>query len=768
MTTTTPVLNDGTDFLESTDYSIKSMDDEQIIEMSDGLYQSWWSAFSANIVKGRALRDFVMVKGAQWEDDSNGMFNASNMGINSGFTFSNCGSIKQLRKERGKSTYEINRIKPIYRAMYGQQLLSSPEGILIPRNSENHDTPTEVLSIVADRYRYDCYESDTPQIWQMVYQSTTSVGWGTYFLAPVKDDPMSFNTSLRFFPILDATYAFFDPRAKSATKQDGIGAGVWQVTSYRELKCAYPKKDFEEDKGQSVKDLKVEKDEVAYCNLFMREPETISIVKLDDGRIMLSQEWNKIKKKIKRLNEKMEERVTQDRKRAKKEGLPKEMWPTFTPQQLPIVMRRQRSESSKIYHIIHTKTKVLKKMLLPVKRYLPMPFVRGDSFWAAGQEFTMPLCEDAVTSQKLANYVFSEIIDNIDKSFGNVILAHQQAIGNRLEQYRRPSISNVLSYGTIGGQNSNPQNVAASRPSLLSSQPIDPTLLAVYQQTIQDINETLGRSLENNGSPTNAQSGVAIGKRTENGNASVQVYPENLNIGIAGGTRSWLEWAQYTYDTERELDLMDEDKNFKTVKINYKDGEQLEGNSDEENPEENAENWKKKNHFAYKMSQFSIECKGGLSFAAQRDRAIEAMLKLMEVNPQALPPLMMDLIVAILPFPFANQLKMRLRESGFINQQVLAIEKGQKPPKPEQSPEDKLMEAKFKGQIIDLISSLEGAKNDRLKEIYDVEKALADGVADISKDFAEAPSDELAQALNVSKDALTQMTSVLKNVQKSG
>lgn len=756
-----------TDLLEDRDYQIKTMSEEQIIKMSRHFWDTWVGAFGPNISKARSMRDFVFVKGAQWEDENNGLFNAARSPGNSGLTFSNCSSVRELRRERGKSTYEINMIKPIYRQMYAEQLMASPQAELVPTNNNREDAPTKMLDVVSNRYRYDCYESNTKQIYYKTYQSSTACGYGAYYLSTIKENPMNFNEELRFFPILDSSYAFFDPRAKTATKQDGNWAGLWQVASYREVKCAYPKADIKEDRGEAVNDLKVEKDDIAFCNIYVREPETISIVKLETGEILLNKDYNKQKKRMERVNERLKAQASKDRKRAKEEGLPKSMWPTFTPMEMPKVVRRQKSESSKIYHIMHTKSKILKKILLPVKKYLPQIFVCGDSFWAGGQEFTMPLCEDAVTSQKLANYVFSEIIDNIDKSFGTVILAHTQAIGNRLQEYRRPTISNVLEYGTIGGQNTNPQNVAASRPSLLSSTPIDPSLLAVYNQTIKDIYNTLGRSLENHGGQTNAQSGVAIGQRTNNGNTSVGVYPENLNEGIVGGTKAWLEWAPHVYDTERDLMVQDENKKFTSVKINYNDGEleQDDGKSDEKRAEDKEENMKRKNHFFYELSQFTIECQGGLSFAAQRDKAIEAMVKLMAINPQALPPLMLDLLVAILPFPFANQIKMRLRESGFIDPQVLAIEKGEKPPAKEPSDEEKLMESKLKEQILGLISSIEKNKADRLNEVFDLEKALADSVSSIAGDYSETPLPEIGDALTVTADMLKSVTqSITQNM----
>lgn len=739
-------------------YKISSMSDDDLLEVSYTHFQNWLNCgWQRNIDTGKAARDFVFKAGAQWDESglADGTASASWNSGTSGM------DVRAIRKSRGKSCYQINVIKPIYRQMYAEQMLSAPQADLVPVNDETVDMPTDLIEIIRGRYRYDCYKSNTNTIYAQAYQNSTSLGYGAFYLSPQKENPKSFNDELRFFPVLDATHVFFDPNAKTNTKQDGCVAGLWDIASAREIKCTYPDKDISEDCGAQVGDLLVEKDQVAFCNLYLREPETISIVEIANmsgsgTQIMDTKQYNRRKKQIDRENEKRLKALNLEIKKAKAQGLEEDYFPSYAPIPYPTVLRKQRQPSSKIYHVVHTKSKILKKTLLPIREFLPLIFVKGDSIWIDGREMTIPLCEDAVTPQQLANFLFSEIIDNVDKSFGTIILGHSDAIGDYLDQYSRPTIANVLKYNTVDGQS---ENAMTSKPTVINSGVIDPNLLTVYRQAIQDVYNTLGRSLENHGGQTNAQSGVAIGKRSDSGNLSVGVYPENLNEAIIGGAKCWMEWSTFTYDTERMLTIKSEDGKLSRKRVNYPDGTLLQRISqptqeDEKSDKKMKEKYAIKSAFAFNTSDFSVECQGGTSFAAQREKAIEALMAIMSVNPQELPPLMLDLVISLMPFPFASQLKRRLRESGFIDQQVLAEESGKKPPPQEPSPEQKALDAAVKKAEFQAITDIEKDRSDRESAAMKLVTDLSGDLSTLAKTYATTPLPEIEDAMVLTEDIL--------------
>ena len=718
-------------------YKISSMDSREIIETSEYCWRAWDNAWSENKANMQFTKNFVFTKGSQWQED--GSFVVPN---------SPYGGVQDDRLSRGKSCYEINVIKPIYRQLYAEQLISDPQGDLVPINNEEEDMPTELIDIIRGRYRYDCYKSRTKDIYASCYQEALN-GWSAFYWAVENENPYTFDTVLKCHVVKDAATLFFDPSAKFSTKQDGSVGGFWSATSYRELKCMFPDKEFEQDIGVGVHNMQIERDEVCYCNLWIAEPTTISMVQLEDGRQMQTKEWNKIRKGIEKFNEKNEAKVEKERKKAEELGLPEEVWPQFNPLQLPTVTRRQKQMSRKIYHIIHTKSEVLSKTLLPIKELLPIVFVKGDSINVNGKEQTMALCEDAVQSQRSLNYLHSQIIDNIDKSFGSIIIGHIEAIGDELEEYRRPSISNVLTFKSV---DNNP--IQDCKPSVVSSSSIDPTMLNLYQMTLTDIYNTLGRSLESFGGQTNAQSGVAIDKRQIAGNMSVGIYSENLNDAIAGGTQTWTEWSPHVYDTERSISVMDEDGQFSKARINYTDG-----SVDE------MDQLKVKNKIAFSITDFAVECVGGTSFAAQRSQSIEAMTNIMQMDPQNLPHYMLDEVMSLLPYAWASRIKRRLR-TGYINQNVLAAEKGQQPPPPQPSPEERLAEAQENIAKIQEVGEVRKQQRELQSDVLQFAADTAGDVATVSTAFAKAPTPELAQALeqlqNILKSTMGQVSSAME------
>lgn len=724
-------------------YKVSEMEEEEILQLSKNMRDDWIeSGFGENIRFGRYARDFVFKPGSQWDDFDHGSDNSSS---SSGGKVDNR-SVRSDRDGRGKSCFEMNTLRAVYREMFSEQKLNSPQAELVP--TLNSKMPTDMMQTVQGKYRHDCYKSDTKSIYSVCYQNQLSIGYGAYYLAPVREDTMSFDTELRYFPISDATYAFFDPTSQKVGKHDGCGGGYWSVTSYRDLKSKHPKKEFAMDIGQSVNDVTVCRGQVAYCNLYVREPDSLDLIKLvGEDDILSGDEWSKRKKAIDKYNSHHEKAMKFDTDRARSAGLDDENFPVFERLEYPEIERQESVPTSKIYHIVHTRSRELSRELLPVKEFLPIFYVTGDSIWSGGKEQTMPLCQEAIQIQKNINYSYSEIIDQINKSFGNIIVAHVEAVGNNTNTWNRPTVGNLATYETIqSSPNMDP------RPSVLSSNAVDMGLLQFLQQQLVALYNVLGRSLENHGAQTNATSGKAILQRKTSGELAVGVYPENLNDAISVGAKCWVEWSPSVYDTEREITIIDKEGQSKNVRINEKDGDTL----DEEGGLERS------NNFAFRLAEFNIECQGGASFAGQMNAAMNALLEIMKVNVEMLPPVMIDLVIDLLPFPFKNQLKRRLKVSGFMNADVVAMEDGKPAPPPQPSPLQQMEQDKLQGQKLNMISDMKANQSkeaqdamELLGKALDLKSGISQNLADEAKAFSEYPSEEIAQAISLSEQMLS-------------
>ncbi len=723
---------------------ISTMDDDSLIMVFRECWDMWQNAFGPNISFGKFASDFAFVPGMQWKESDT----AGSAGI------SNNRDVQTDREGRGKSCYEFNALRAILRQLYAEQKLNSPQGMLIA--AQDSEMPTESLNIVQGAYRHDCYKSDTKHVYGMAYQNSTSRGFGAYYLAPEKESPLSFNDVLRFHAINDSSYSFFDPTAKQITKWDGNFGGHICATLYRDLKASFPDKDFEQDIGASFCGISVGKGQVAYANFYVREPTTITIYELKEtGKVVTSKEYNKMKKGIDKYNEIEKKRINNRRKMLKEENVPEEEWPTFVKAEYPEYSRKQKSPSCNIYHVILTKSTVLSKVKLPIKEFLPIFYVPGDFVWNNGQEMTMPLIQEAMTAQKQLNYLFSELIDQVDKSFGNVIVANVEAVGNKTQIFSRPTIGNLMTYSTP----INPQ-AGDGRPYLIASNAVDQGLLAAYQEMLNTIYATLGRSLENHGGETNAQSGRAILARKSSGELSVGVYADNLNEAIGVGTKCWMEWAPHVYDTERQLVIQDEDGRIKRVMINQADGSLVDA----------VGKIQLKNKFSFEMAEFRVECVGGTSFAGQANSAINTLLAITAQDPEALSKLTTDITVKLLPFPWANQLVRRLKESGYINPAVVAAESGKPPPPPPESPAQRLEQSKLSQQQLKMVGEFVKLKQQDKQAMIDMwtqalktKSDISGDVSDLAKAYSTAPFPEIATALEDSLDMLDDMNEVTES-----
>jgi len=712
-------------------YKIDFRKDEDVLRYAKECVNIW-SDFIQDVADDACvMRKFLYKDGGQWDSES-----------------------AEDRTNRGKTCLSVNVIRPVIRKIISEQLANDAQVVTVPANAK---IPTKVIKAKTGLFRDICYKSNTSMVYATCYRNMIDTSFGAYYVTTDDESPYSFNQVLRYEPINDSLMSIFDPYAKTMHKTDGNFSGFYSAIGCRE----YYERYGEDDIDPSTQSYPVQNGEifdgfnkgnVIVLNFYAREYKRINIVRLDDGSEMSETVFNDIKEQLTAKNEEA-----------------KEIWLAAgndesefdEPYHIPAVAKRKRSIECKIWYFLLCKDKVLERIPLPLKERLPVVYIPAEEAIIDGKKLPVLFANDAKAPQQLANYCASEMLDSINRSIGARVIAHNESVEEYLDEWARPRETNLMRYVT---PESNPN---AEPPKLVVAPSIDQGVLALYQQSMNDIKSVMGRFNENMGDQSNAVSGVAILNRQMSGDMSVGVLPHNLNSGIAEGAKIIFEWMPYVYDTERDVIVRGKDNKAEYMTINQVMGVDEFGNDIMQTQ-------------IGTPGEFTIEVSGGMSFAAQRLAGMQFLAD-MAGDDQNLKSISYDLLVEESPFSWANELVRRMRESGYINQEVLADENGEQVKKKEPSMMEKMAKAQMIMQFKELLYKEEEMKMKKLegklkiiKEMVDIkgrvdskkadiliqsQKNLADNVAslaELEKTAAETGSDSAAEAASAIENIINE------------
>lgn len=682
---------------------------------------SWYNGFAQNIIYCNYIRNFLYSQNGQW-------------------------LVTELNDRRltGRSTQQNNVISPIIRKIVSEQYENDPQPILTPRNSK---IPTKLVNLNIGFVENIAYESNTKQIYSRAYHDQL-MGWGGFALVEQQESNTSANKVLRYVEPEHGIFGWYwDLGAKHPCKIDGDFAGRFEIWSKEMAELTYP------DAGKiksisppayAMYDLlqPLPKDKIVLGRHFVKKYGHVKMVKLEDGAEMPESIYKSVKrditlqyeKDLEAYNEKIKEVETYGEVQGySEEQIQKAIANLAEPQlpEMPEAVERNKFVDWIICEIVYSQDKILETKVLPIK-VIPQFYVKGDSKQLNGYEVIQPYAANAVTPQRLMNYVISNVIDNIGRSFGTRVVAHEDAIRPQdMSKYMRPGIDNLLLYKT-------PQNFAGNpMPVFTSQSTFDPNELSAYQQCQQDIKAVLGRYQENLGEGSNAYGVDAIMQRQMNGDLSIGIYSGNLHFAISEGTKVLLEWKKYVYSQERTVVIRGKGGEISYAVINKPTGETDEaGNLMLEND--------------MRQGEFSVEVNGGLSFAAQKYAGMKFLGEMMGQD-ETLKHDLIDIYIDYSPFAFKNEVNRRLKETGYVNPAVVAQEEGKEPPKAKPNPMEMLAKAKMIEEIKTFKLQNKKLELDMAKTIFDARVKLKEAEYKAVGKIAE----EQAKAIESENDLLS-------------
>jgi hypothetical protein len=707
-----------------------SMNDEELARAFAKAETSWHDDVKREADAGRAMKRFLYESKGQWDQDT-----------------------YNLRKKRGKSRLQNNVVGGMLDKALAEQIQYNPQVMIIPRDEE---IPTEVVEAKIGIYEDICYESNAPFIYMTTYRDMLTTGAGAAEIVIKREHPRSPFKVARIVPIMDINSCFWDIGAELQDKTDSDIAGRFFTMSLQQACRKWTDEDIDWRK-ESVTPygsrMSVDSDEVGLRSVYYRIYKTIRMVQLPfalmpkemqddhpDG-IMERKHYSDYKKKIAAQNESARVVHKQMLKGLKKKGVDESDWPLEPMDEQPIdPIEEWTADAWDVYHCIATNTKILDKKLIPGDRGL-LHYACGKDYYDNGRQKPQSWIKNAIAPQEMANYAFSEIADSVHRSIGVRIFAHKEAIAANRSDYVYPKNSSLQEYGSIM---SNPD--IDPRPSVVNPPAVDMSLLQLYQASIDQIKETLGRPDESLGNQTNAVSGYAIELRQSRGDLSTTIPAFGLNQFIAGLAKHILELIPHVYDTERNMVVRVGDGDFRKMRINHLTGQ----TDDKGNYLKDIDMQKGK------ATDFVVEAYSGPSFAQQREDAYKILLQLSE-NDDRFKGISIDLMLKQLPFSFINQLIKRAKSTNYLNPQVQHDEDGKPLPKPQESETDKIIRLKQLGELGDLIKTFTGNhlqvlktqnelvkyKKEVIESAMDTTASTAKAVAEVAKANAQYPSEEL-------------------------
>lgn len=660
--------------------------DDDILKENVKKVNEWYSYFNEHIERARNYLTFLYVD--QWD-------------VN----------IRQARESLSRPTMEFNKLTTVIRAILGEQRNNSPALTVRGVGKKTQQSQVDVVEGLIAQIHYD---SDADIAYQIASKHGLECGWGAARVV-AEYEPNSFKQYLSIKGILDFQAAFWDPTAQESNKSDGDYCGVYTVMSKEKFKKLYPDVENPEDVSGITNNYYIQwntRDTVMLAEMYYKEYYNKKIVQLSDG--------NEVDEdKAKEILE-MQEKFLSMNPDADILG--------FKP--LEIVNERTEKDY-KIKHMKFVQNAILDEVDYPGK-ILPIPYFEGDSAVIDGEQIPIPYVQDAIDTQKLINYIGSEIAYSVLRSRKETVIGTPDNFKGFEDDWINPDrVQGYLefNYDRNGG-----------KPEFINPPVFNQSFLLAYDNCTKDLMQVLGRFEESRGQESNAMSGKAINARQRAANNPVNLYDDNNQRGIKQIGKILLDMIPHIYDTEREIMIRGRDNKSKSIEINKQKGYRM---LPDGGIEANVEN-------DITTGKYDIEIRVDGSYDAQQAEAMDILIRLATINPQ-ISNLIPDLLAEVSGLENTQQLVERLRT--LVPPQIIAKEQGLPLPPPPSPPIDPMVELQKQSLALEAQKNAQdNATKQRQLEINEQKLLIDANKAGIQNEVTMTKAAAEIHKANVSKD----------------
>lgn len=557
-----------------------------------------------------------------------------------------------------KPAMTFNKLYDTTKKVVGEQRKNRPD--LMVRSLTGKSNQKQI-DLRADLVRTISYQSQNDLVYQTAFKSALMMGYGAFEICLEYENPRSFNQTIRYEIIPDATRTSFDPTALKPHKGDGNFCSRQYVYTKEEFYATYPwvMNAVSYADPRSLLDLQWEtRDTIVVCKYTRKEWFPLKVLLLTDGTTVTEDEWQDMQKDIA-----IRKQLADD----------SQVVGNLIRKTIPEVHAERMSKDYSIRQYMMTQNQIIKFTDWPSK-YLPIIFVDGDSNFINGQQYTRSFIHEAKDAQKFVNYVGSEIAAEIKNRRREQWLGTPDNTQGYEQMWRNPELQN-------GILTAKPDPKTGAMPQKMPPWELSQTLLQQFQRGSQDMREILGFS-ETEALQGRDVSGKARRERKLEGSMSSYVWFDNLNQAIEQGGRVVMDLLPIiSGENERHMVVSKADGRTESITLNKIVRETEDGKMERDN--------------VLEAGDYDVEIDTGPSFAVQKDIALEFFQQTLQANPQVF-PLIADLWAKNLDVQFMPQIAERFKT--LVPPQILAKEEGKQLPPQPPSPQEQMAQVQMQQQ----------------------------------------------------------------------
>lgn len=587
------------------------------------------------------------------------------------------------RKERGRPCLTFNRVNPTIRSITNEQRINAPSPEVVPVDDHGDVKTAEVIQGMI-RYILNC--SNSKAAFSTAYEHATTGGRGYYRILTEYESHDTFNQDIKIKEIINQGSVFFDPYS---TEIDGSDAEYAFISD--EMSLDKYKRLFGDTKLASFDSFPstdnpfvLNEKSVRIAEYFYKEYADKTLLLLSNGMAVFEDELDR-------------DALFRD--------------------QLTVI--EGRSRKVKVPSVKWCKTngiEILEKTDWPGK-WIPIIPVYGERYYLDGKVRYHGMVKDARDPQMAFNALTS---------------AEIEAIALAPKAPWLVTAANIKGYKNIWDRSNENLPYLPFEPDPSGHVPIrqsvEPAIAAITQASLQmadNVKVVTGVYDAGLGAQGNETSGIAIQRRTMQGQTANYHYQDHLNISLSFCGRQLVDLIPKVYDATRAVRILGNEDEIKTVIVNS------------EAPDNDG--------LIYNLQagKYDVRIQTGPSYLSKRQEAAASMVEVAKTNPQ-IAGVAGDLMVKAMDWPHSQEIAERLKRT--IPPHVLGEEgQGQVPP------EVQAQIAQMDQMIAALTEELKTAKSDiekqRMKIESDERIARLKAEIDLIKEWYKADSADAREAL---------------------
>lgn len=581
---------------------------------------------------------------------------------------------KNRLDDEGRPALTLNQLPTFVRQVTNDIRMMRPAIKVVPVDSNGDPETAEVMG---GMIRYVENRSDAQSAYFDGMDSQVVCGIGHWQVTTEYASERTFDQEIRIVPVDDGVAVLWDPDSSLPTREDAMWCFQPVDLTHEAFKSRYP--------GKTLSPLESE------------QPAAVDGWSSDE-HIRIARYW--CKKKVKRKLALLPDGSVIEIDTPEKEAEVQQADAILMQQGKPPVRIEER-DGFKVTHCVISQAEVLEPEQDWPGRYIPIVPVIGEQVRIGRKVHRRGMIRFAKDAQRMYNYAQSAQVEAIAFQTKAPWLVTEDNIKTHAAAWAEANTKPLPYLPYVPDGKNGGQPPMRAQPAIASQGMAE--LTALGAQTMKDIIGIQNAAL---GKQSNETSGKAITARQREGDVGMYTYFDNFNRAVRHTGAILVDLIPRIYDTQRMIRVMGEDGTVEMVPIN----------TPQPNPgaPEGTPTTKIVNDLT--IGAYDVVVQQGPGYTTRREEAREGMLELAKMAPDAMLPLMLDLIAQAQDWPMADKIAKRAR--ALMSPAIMAAEQaeeGQPMPPAEPGPDEIKAKAEAEKAVADAKAAGSKAEQEDIK-----------------------------------------------------